>query len=131
MLDLREAEGQRAVGEGDDLRWAQRAWEVERHAIRIRRGSDAAGHPPPEGEKEEYPPAPSITEVADLRRSTRWAGLRPGDPVQVDGTRLRGASWEFVAHVTNGETGEVWVEVVGGRAGDRAGRSFRPDQLYR
>ena len=55
--------------------------------------------------------------MADLRRSTRWAGLRPGDPVQVDGTRLRGASWQFVAHVTNGETGDQWVEVVGGRAG--------------
>jgi hypothetical protein len=64
-------------------------------------------------------PVPSTAAVADLRRSTRWAGLRPGDPVQVD-----------VAHVTNGETGEVWVEVVGGRAGDRAVRSFRPDQLY-
>ena len=35
-----------------------------------------------------------------------------------------------MAHITNGETGEVWVEVVGGRAGDRAVRSFRPDQLY-
>jgi hypothetical protein len=68
--------------------------------------------------------------VADLSRSTRWAGLRPGDPVQVDGTRLRGASWHFVAHVTNRETGETWVEVVGGRAGDRSVRSFRPDQLY-
>ena len=68
--------------------------------------------------------------MADLRRSTRWAGLRPGDPVQVAATRLRGASWEFVAHVTNEETGEVWVEVVGGRAGDRAVRSFRPHQLY-
>ena len=55
--------------------------------------------------------------MADLRRSTRWAGLRPGDPVQVDGTRLRGASWQFVAHVTNDETGDQWVEVVGGRAG--------------
>ena len=32
--------------------------------------------------------------------------------------------------MTNGETGEAWVEVVGGRAGDRAVRSFRPDQLY-
>jgi hypothetical protein len=50
--------------------------------------------------------------------------------VQVEGTRLRGASWAFVAHVTNDETGEAWVEVVGGRAGDRAVRSFRPDQLY-
>ena len=35
-----------------------------------------------------------------------------------------------MAHVTNGETGEAWVEVVGGRGGDRAVRSFRPDQLY-
>ena len=38
MLDLREAEGERAVGEGDDLRRAQGAWEVERHA-----GQDTAG----------------------------------------------------------------------------------------
>jgi len=68
--------------------------------------------------------------MADLRRITRWAGLRPGDPVQVEGTRLRGASWQFVAHVTNDVTGEAWVEVVGGRSGDRAVRSFRPDQLY-
>jgi len=40
--------------------------------------------------------------------------------VQVEGTRLRGASWAFVAHVTNGETGETWVEVVGGRTGDHS-----------
>ena len=64
--------------------------------------------------------------MADLRRSTRWAGLQPGDPVQVDGARLRGASWQFVAHVTNGETGEAWVEVVGGAAGTGpCGRSGR------
>jgi hypothetical protein len=68
--------------------------------------------------------------VAEFRRSTKWAGLRPGDRVLVDGTRLRGATWEFVAHVVNDDTGEAWVEVVGGRAGDRAVRSFRPDQLY-
>jgi hypothetical protein len=68
--------------------------------------------------------------MAELRRTTQWAGLNPGDAVQVEGTRLRGATWAFVAHVTNGETGEAWVEVVGGRAGDRAVRSFRPDQLY-
>jgi len=65
-----------------------------------------------------------------LHRNTRWAGLRPGDPVLVTGTRLRGASWSFVAQVANAETGEVWVEVVGGRSGDRAVRSFRPDQIY-
>lgn len=68
--------------------------------------------------------------MADLRRSTQWAGLRPGDRVQVQGTRLRGAAWEFVAHVANDETGESWIEVVGGRPGDRAVRSFRPEQLY-
>ena len=44
--------------------------------------------------------------AADLRRSTKWAGLQPGDPVRVEGTRLRGAAWQFVAHVTNGDTGE-------------------------
>jgi hypothetical protein len=67
---------------------------------------------------------------SDLHRNTRWAGLRPGDPVVVSGTRMRGASWSFVAQVANAETGEVWVEVVGGRSGDRAGRSFPPHQIY-
>ena len=67
---------------------------------------------------------------ADLHRSTTWAGLRPGDPVRVDGGPARGATWSFVAHVANAVTGEEWVEVVGGRSGDRAVRSFRPDQLY-
>ena len=66
-------------------------------------------HPPEKVEMERCSPVPSDADVADLRRSTRWAGLRPGDPVQVDGTRLRGASWEFVAHVTNGETGLRWL----------------------
>jgi hypothetical protein len=66
----------------------------------------------------------------DLVRNTSWAGLRPGDPVVVTGTRMRGASWSFVAQVANAQTGEVWVEVVGGRSGDRAVRSFAPDQIY-
>jgi hypothetical protein len=67
---------------------------------------------------------------ADLKRTTSWAGLRPGDSVRVEAPRMRGATWSFVAHVANRETGEEWVEVVGGRTGDRAVRSFRPDQLY-
>jgi hypothetical protein len=67
---------------------------------------------------------------ADLKRTPRWAGVRAGDPVLVTGTRLRGAAWSFVAHVANAETGEEWIEVVGGRAGDRAVRSFRLDQVY-
>ena len=67
---------------------------------------------------------------SDLQRQTHWAGLSPGDPVQVDGPRMRGTSWQFIAHVVNTVSGEQWVEVVGGRSGDRAVRSFRPDQLY-
>ncbi len=106
--------------------------------IRIRRGCRAMAHPcadlveqgPDVDASARIEPEGGRGAVADLRRATRWAGLRPGDPVQVEGTRLRGATWQFVAHVTNSETGEAWVEVVGGRAGDRAVRSFRPDQLY-
>lgn len=67
---------------------------------------------------------------ADLQRHRSWAGLKAGDPVQVVGTRIRSAAWSFVAHVANAATGEEWVEVVGGREGDRAVRSFRPDQIY-
>ncbi len=64
-----------------------------------------------------------------LRRDRRWAGLRPGDPVAVpDGPR--GATFSFMAHVTNTVTGDEWVEVVGGTRGDRKVRAFRPDQVY-
>jgi hypothetical protein len=104
--------------------------------VRIRSGAAATAHACERVERDRCALAPGSSAppvaaaVADLSRSTLWAGLRPGDPVQVDGTRLRGASWHFVAHVTNRETGETWVEVVGGRAGDRSVRSFRPDQLY-
>ena len=72
----------------------------------------------------------NVSPPADLHRSASWAGLQSGDPVLVEGTRLRGATWSFMAHVSNSETGEEWVEVVGGRSGDRSVRSFRPDQLY-
>jgi hypothetical protein len=65
-----------------------------------------------------------------LARSERWAGLRRGDPVDVSGTRLRAASWSFMAHVRNTESGEEWVEVVGGRPGDRNVRSFAPGQVF-
>lgn len=68
----------------------------------------------------------------DLRlvRTERWAGLRAGDAVRVEGLRQRSASWTFVAHVRNVRTGEEWVEVVGGRPGSRALRSFRPEQIF-
>lgn len=65
-----------------------------------------------------------------LVRSPSWAGLRRGDPVSVSGTRLRSATWEFLAHVRNTENGSEWVEVVGGRPGDRSVRSFRPEQVF-
>lgn len=65
-----------------------------------------------------------------LRRTTEWHGLGPGDPVAVTGTRLRSASWTFVAHVHNTVSGEESIEVVGGRPGDRKIRSFRPDQVF-
>lgn len=65
-----------------------------------------------------------------LRRSPHWAGLRPGDAVHVEGTRLRAASWTFLAHVENRQTGDEWIEVAGGRPGDRKLRSFRPEQVF-
>lgn len=63
-------------------------------------------------------------------RNEAWAGVRRGDPVTVEGTRLRSATWTFVAHVRNTATDDEWIEVVGGRPGDRNLRSFRPDQVY-
>lgn len=74
---------------------------------------------------EEDPPT-----AGHLVRSAAWAGLRPGDPVEVAGTRIRSASWSYVAHVRNTETGAEWVEVVGGRPGDRKLRSFLPEQVF-
>jgi hypothetical protein len=50
--------------------------------------------------------------------------------VRVDGDRQRGASWTFVAHVRNTRTDEEWVEVVGGRPGNHAVRSFLPGQIF-
>jgi len=44
--------------------------------------------------------------------------------------RARSTSWSFLAHVRNVRTGEEWVEVVGGRAGSRAVRSFRPEVVF-
>jgi hypothetical protein len=72
---------------------------------------------------------PAVRAVSHLVRTTRWAGLRPGDAVDVAGMRLRSATWAFVAHVRNARTGEEWVEVVGGRPGCRSLRSVRPEQV--
>lgn len=66
-----------------------------------------------------------------LVRTAAWAGLRPGDPVEiVAGNRLRSATWSYVAHVRNTVTGAEWVEVVGGKSGERMLRSFVPEQVF-
>jgi hypothetical protein len=66
----------------------------------------------------------------NLRRKATWAGLRRGDAVEVIGTRLRSAKWEFIAHVSNVATGDEWIEVVGGRMGDHKLRSFSPERVF-
>ena len=69
-------------------------------------------------------PSPSF------ERADSVGGVTEGDPVDVLDDRERGATWRFVAHVTNRATGAAWVEVVGGRQGDQRRRSFRVDQVY-
>lgn len=66
---------------------------------------------------------------ARLTRREAWAGVRAGDPVEVEGV-AGGRHWVFVAHVTNEATGEAWVEVRGGRPGEAKFRAFAPDALY-
>lgn len=68
--------------------------------------------------------------ASHLRRASQWAGLHEGDRVDVADARERGASWCFGAYVTNLETGADWVEVVGGKGGERRRRSIRPDQVF-
>ncbi len=74
--------------------------------------------------------APTVVDTGHLRRSSTWAGLRKGDAVTVTGTKLRSAVWAFVAHIRNLESGEEWIEVVGGRPGDHKLRSFLPEQVH-
>ncbi len=77
-----------------------------------------------------HPVEPPAGRPSHLHRSQSWAGVRPGDAVEVTGTGLRSAAWEFVAHVRNDRTGGEWVEVVGGRPGDRMVRSFPPERVH-
>ena len=81
------------------------------------------------------PRRPSAKRVAadaagHLCRSTTWQGLHAGDPVMVSGVKLRGATWEFRAHILNQRNGTESVEVVGGRPGDRKLRSFDPSRIF-
>ena len=48
----------------------------------------------------------------------------------VRGVAMRGATWEFRAHVVNTKNGTESVEVVGGRPGDRTIRSFGPERIF-
>jgi hypothetical protein len=75
-------------------------------------------------------PRPTVSRQGNLVRSTRWAGLRAGDAVVVDGVKERRQSWVFVAHVVNEVTNEEWIDVRGGRVGESKGRSFRPELIY-
>ena len=43
---------------------------------------------------------------------------------------MRGATWEFRAHVVNTKNGTESVEVVGGRPGDRTIRCFGPERIF-
>ena len=63
-------------------------------------------------------------------RVATWAGLKPGDPVEIDDPRARRATFSFVAFVEHQGSKAQWVEVVGGRRGDRKLWSFRPDQVF-
>ena len=65
-----------------------------------------------------------------VEREESWHGLRPGDPVEIVGPALRGATWTFRAHVRNRHNGAESVEVVGGRPGDHRVRSFLPGQVF-
>ena len=71
-----------------------------------------------------------VTHQGHLARSTKWAGLTTGDAVAVDGVKERRQSWVFVAHVTNTQTNEQWVEVRGGRNGEAKSRSFRTEMIF-
>jgi hypothetical protein len=73
---------------------------------------------------------PKPERLGHLSRVSAWAGLSKGDAVDVRGTKLRSATWEFVAHVTNVVTGDEWIEVVGGGPGERKLRSFAPDRIF-
>jgi hypothetical protein len=64
------------------------------------------------------------------RRSSSWNGVHEGDAVVVDLPKERRNTFTFVAHVLVLATGEEWVEVRGGRAGEVKDRSFRPELLY-
>jgi hypothetical protein len=48
----------------------------------------------------------------------------------IAGVKMRGATWQFRAHILNERNGTESVEVVGGRPGDRKLRSFEPNRIF-
>jgi hypothetical protein len=72
----------------------------------------------------------SATADPKVRRHKSWAGVTAGDRVEIDDPRAKRATFEFVAFVEHLTNGETWIEVVGGRRGDRKLWSFRPDQVF-
>ena len=71
-----------------------------------------------------------LAPTSRFHRSTTWQGLVAGDPVAVNVERETRANFEFVAHVTNPDTGDEWIELRGGKAGESRIRSFRPETVY-
>ena len=67
---------------------------------------------------------------AHLVRTEVWQGVRAGEPVDLADSGLTGATWTFRCHVLNRHNGAEWVEVVGGRPGATAVRSFDPERIY-
>jgi len=65
-----------------------------------------------------------------LHRSEEWNGLRRGDPVEIEGPVLRGATWRFLGYVRNERNDTESVEVIGGRPGEDRVRSFLPEQVF-
>ncbi|MGH3733930.1 MAG: hypothetical protein ACRDVC_11280 [Acidimicrobiales bacterium] len=76
------------------------------------------------------PKKPATIRRGQIVRSSRWNGVRAGDPVVVNAPKERRQHWTFVAFVVNEATGDEWVEVRGGRVGKAKGRSFLPELIF-
>lgn len=71
-----------------------------------------------------------------LVRMTSWQGLQPHDEIRVKGKPGQRSRYEFLAFVQNVESGECFVEVLGGRVGrdgttQRNVRMFPPERCSR
>ena len=58
-------------------------------------------------------------------RATAWGPFDSGMAVRVLGQPR--SQFVFLAHVTNTDSGEEWIEVIGGRSGQSLRRSFATD----